>query len=90
MDTLVVPIRHSPFGTLTPLTARQQDGTRVAVAYSSLAALEAVQPAHPWIRLSEGALHALLSPLGIATIRVDPQLIVADACSTAPDRPICV
>lgn len=89
MDTLVVPVRHSPFGTLTPLTARQGNGTRVGLAYSSIAALESAQPAQPWIRLSEGALHALLSPLGIGTIQVDPLLIVADVCSTAPDRPIC-
>ena len=90
MDTLVVPVRHSPFGTLTPMTARQRNGARVGIAYSSIAALEAVQPNREWIRLSEAALHALLSPLGIRTIQVDPQLIVADLCSTAPDLPICV
>lgn len=90
MVTLVVPVRHSPFGTLTPMTARRRSGVRVGIAFSSIAALEAVQPNREWIRLSEAALHALLSPLGIADIQVDPQLIVADLCSTAPDRPICV
>ena len=89
MDALVVPVRHSPFGTLTPMTARQRNGARVGIAYSSIAALEAVQPNREWVRLSEGALNALLSPLGVRTIQVDPQLIVADLCSTAPDRPIC-
>ena len=89
MSTLVVPVRHSPFGTLTPMTARQRNGTRVGIAYSSITALEAVQPNREWMRLSEAALHALLSPLGIRTVQVDPQLIVADLCSTAPDRPVC-
>ena len=41
MSTLVVPVRHSPFGTLTPMTARQLNGTRVGIAYSSIAALGA-------------------------------------------------
>ena len=89
MDTLVVPVRHSPFGTLTPMTARRRDGTRVGIAYSSIAALEAVQPNREWIRLSEAALNALLSPLGVRSVQIDPQLLVADLCSTAPDRPIC-
>jgi hypothetical protein len=89
MESLVVPVRRSPIGTLTPMTARQQSGTCVGIAFTSLAALEAVQPGHDWIRLGEGALHALLSPLGIASIQVDPQLIVADIRSSAPDRPIC-
>ncbi len=89
MSTLVVPVRHSPFGTLTPMTARRRDGTRVGIAYSSIAALEAVQPNREWIRLSEAALNALLSPLGVRTVQVDPRLLVADLCSTAPDRPIC-
>ena len=89
MNTLLVPVRHSPFGTLTPMTARQRNGTRVGIAYSSIAALEAVQPNREWVRLSEAALHALLSPLGIRTVQVDPQLIVADLCSTAPERPVC-
>ncbi|KQX75883.1 MULTISPECIES: SAV_915 family protein [Aeromicrobium] len=89
MSTLVVPVRHSPFGTLTPMTARLRNGTRVGIAYTSIAALEAVQPNRQWIRLSEAALNALLSPLGIRTVQVDPQLLVADLCSTAPDRPIC-
>lgn len=89
MDTLVVPVRRSPIGTLTPMTARRRDGVLVGIAFSSLAALESVQPGHDWIRLGDGALHALLSPLGIATIQVDPQLIVADLRSAAPDRPVC-
>jgi hypothetical protein len=89
MGTLVVPVHRSPIGTLTPMTARRRCGTRVGIAFTSIAALEAVQPGHDWIRLSEGALHALLTPLQIATIQVDPQLIVADLRSTAPDRPIC-
>ena len=90
MVTLVVPVRHSPFGTLTPMTARRRDGVRVGIAFSSIATLEAVQPNQPWIRLSEAALYALLSPLGIGAIQVDPQLIVADLRSTAPDLPLCV
>ncbi|MRJ76408.1 hypothetical protein GEV29_07655 [Aeromicrobium sp. SMF47] len=89
MKTLVVPVRRSPLGTLTPMTARQKSGTRVGIAFSSIAALEAVQPGRDWIRLSEGALHALLAPLDIVTIQVDPQLIVADLRSSAPDRPLC-
>jgi len=43
----------------------------LAVAFSSLVSLETV-------------LDALLTPASIATIQVDPQLIVADLCSTSP------
>jgi hypothetical protein len=89
MSSLVVPVRRSPLGTLTPMTARRREGTPVGIAFTSIAALEAVRPGHDWIRIGEGALHALLAPLGIATIQVDPQLILADVRSTAPDRPIC-
>lgn len=89
MKSLVIPVRRSPIGTLTPMTARLGEGTRVGIAYSSLQSLEAVQPGHDWIRLGEAALHALLAPLGISAIQVDPQLIVADLLSSAPDSPVC-
>lgn len=89
METLVVPVRRSPSGTLSPMTARRRDGATVGLAFTSLARLEQVQPGRDWIRLSESALHALLSPIDIATIQVDPQLVVADLLSSAPDRPVC-
>lgn len=89
MNTLVVPVRRSPLGTLTPMTARRVDGVRVGIAFTSIAALETVQPGHDWVRLGASTLHALLAPVGIATIQVDPQLIVADVRSSAPDLPVC-
>lgn len=46
MNTLVVPVRRSPLGTLTPMTARRVDGVRVGIAFTSIAALETVQPGH--------------------------------------------
>ena len=89
METLVVPVRRSPSGTLSPMTARRQDGTSVGLAFTSLARLEEVQPGRDWIRLSESALHALLTPIDITSIQVDPQLVVADLLSSAPGRPVC-
>lgn len=89
MTSLVVPVRRSSINTLTPMTARLADGTCVGVAFTSLTTFEAVQPGRDSIRMGEDALHAMLAPLGIDTIKVDPHLIVADLCSTAPERPIC-
>lgn len=89
METLVVPVRRSPIGTLTPMRARTVGGIHVAVAFSSLATLESVLPGRDWIRLSESALRALLTPLSISTIQVDPQLIIADLRSSSPGLPIC-
>jgi hypothetical protein len=90
METLVVPIHRSSIGTVTPMTAHLPDGNRVGIAFTSLKALEAVQPGHDWIRLAASALREMLAPLGIATIQVDPQLIVADLRSSAPDRQVAV
>lgn len=89
MTSLVVPVRRSSINTLTPMTARLTDGTCVGLAYTSIAAFESVQPGRDWARMGEDALHSILAPLGIAMIKVDPHLIVADLCSSAPERPLC-
>jgi hypothetical protein len=84
---LFVPVRRAAAGTVTPLTARLPQGPRVGIAFTSLEALQAAsRPAQDWIRLAETTLRALLGPLGIIRIQVDPLLIVADLSQTAQVR----
>jgi hypothetical protein len=81
---LFVPVRRSSLGTLTPLTARLPQGPRVGIAFTSVEALQTASlPGQDWIRLAQPALRALLRPLGIERIQVDPVLIAADVSQPA-------
>jgi hypothetical protein len=88
---LFVPVRRSSLGTLTPLTARLPQGPRAGIAFTSLEALQtATRPGQDWIRLAQPALRALLHPLGIERIQVDPVLITADVSQPALIRNVPV
>jgi hypothetical protein len=72
---------------MTPQLARLPEGPRTGVAFTTARALtEACRPGQPWIRLSEPALRALLTPLGITRIQLDPVLITADLARPTHDR----
>ncbi|MFF2326579.1 MULTISPECIES: SAV_915 family protein [unclassified Streptomyces] len=75
---LFVPVRPGPAGSPTGWTAqffRTPLGDRTAVGFTSAHRLAAtLGDGQPWIRLSESALRALGTPLGVAVLTVDPQL----------------
>jgi hypothetical protein len=71
---LLVPVRSGPLGH-TARTFRTPLGARTAVAFTTEQQLTAVLgPAQPWIVLAGPALRALVEPLGISTLTIDPQL----------------
>jgi len=81
---LFVPVRASALGTLALRTGRLPSGPRVGLAFTSEASLRsALGGGQPWIRLDEDAIRAMLTPLGIAQIRVDAYL-PAPAAASAP------
>jgi hypothetical protein len=62
--------------TLVIRTGRQPRGTRVGIAFTRADRLVAAMgKGQQWTRLSESALRALLLPLGISGIQVDPILV---------------
>ncbi|WP_237749669.1 SAV_915 family protein [Streptomyces sp. SS] len=71
---LCVPVRPGAGGCVTRLF-RTPVGGRTAVAFSGPARLRAVLgAAQPWIVLAEPALRALMEPLGVRELRIDPVL----------------
>ena len=76
IHTYVVPVRESKAGTLSLQTGRLINGERVGLAFTSEASLlMTLGPSQQWIRLAPGALRALLAPLGVTSLRVDPRPI---------------
>ncbi|GGT27675.1 hypothetical protein GCM10010222_81630 [Streptomyces tanashiensis] len=81
---LLVPVRSGPAGCSARLF-RTPLGDRTAVGFTSEAGLAAtLGPDHACVRLSEPALRALVAPLGVTALTVDPQF-TAPAASTASD-----
>jgi hypothetical protein len=74
--TYLVPVRESKSGTLSLRTGRLTNGERVGLAFTSEASLlMTLGPSQQWIQLAPGALRAMLAPLGITCLRVDPRPI---------------
>ncbi|MFE1553100.1 SAV_915 family protein [Streptomyces sp. NPDC058718] len=70
---LCVPVRPSAGGWATRLFRTPAGGGRAAVAFTDPARLRAVLgAAQPWILLAEPALRALVEPLGVHELRIDP------------------
>ncbi|HEY1174707.1 MAG TPA: SAV_915 family protein, partial [Phytomonospora sp.] len=60
-------------------TGRLPAGDRVGLAFTRLDRLAAAMgDAQRWTRLSESALRAMLAPLGLARIQVDPVAVAPD------------
>jgi hypothetical protein len=69
-------VRECKAGTLSLRTGRLISGERVGLAFTSEASLLlTLGPSQQWIRLAPGALRAMLAPLGISCVRVDPRPI---------------
>jgi hypothetical protein len=76
--TLVVPVKAGPCGSLVLRTGRLASGEPTGLAFTSESSLaRALGPAQRWTILSEPALRALLLPLGVGQIRVDPYIVQA-------------
>ena len=74
MHPYFVPVRESKAGTLSLQTGRLISGERVGLAFTSEASLlMTLGPSQQWIRLAPGALRAMLAPLGVTSVRVDPR-----------------
>ncbi|MEU3692618.1 SAV_915 family protein [Streptomyces narbonensis] len=81
---LCVPVRPGSGGCVTRLF-RTPVGGRTAVAFTGPERLRAVLgAAQPWIVLAEPALRALMEPLGVRELRIDP-LLTARAAAVSID-----
>lgn len=71
---LVVPVAGSEM--LALRSGRTPTGERVGIAFTTESRLIQVMGAgQRWIHLSEAAMKAMLAPLGIARVQVDPGMI---------------
>ncbi|MFF8574754.1 SAV_915 family protein [Streptomyces sp. NPDC015140] len=90
---LYVPVRPGPSGCATRLF-RTPLGHRTAVAFTSERTLVAtLGPGQAWIRLAEPALRALIAPLGVTTVTLDPRFAApaaAPAGASAVRQPVPV
>ncbi|MFF4183319.1 SAV_915 family protein [Streptomyces sp. NPDC001691] len=80
---LFVPVRPGPARCAARMF-RTPLGDRTAVAFTTRGRLAAtLGPDQAWIRLAEPALRALVEPLGVTAVTVDPQL-----CAPAVTRTV--
>ncbi|MFJ3901618.1 SAV_915 family protein [Streptomyces sp. NPDC090025] len=89
---LCVPVRTVAGGCAARLF-RTPHGARTAVAFTSPERLRAALGAEQaWTPLAESALWALVRPLGVGTLTVDPTLTPAPPrpCGGRPPRPVAV
>ncbi|MEU6170093.1 SAV_915 family protein [Streptomyces tanashiensis] len=83
---LLVPVRSGPAGCSARLF-RTPLGDRTAVGFTSEAGLAAtLGPDHACVRLAEPALRALVAPLGVTALTVDPQFAAPAASKAARDE----
>ena len=84
-DTYLAPVRESKSGALSLRTGRLITGERVGLAFTSEASLLlTLGPSQQWIQLAPGALRAMLAPLGITCLRVDPRPVAELAAESVP------
>ena len=83
--TYLVPVRESLSGALSLRTGRLITGERVGMAFTSEASLlMTLGPSQQRIELAPGALRAMLAPLGVTCLRVDPRPIAELAAEIVP------
>jgi hypothetical protein len=89
MHTYLVPVRESRAGTVSLQTGRLISGERVGLAFSSEASLlMTLGPSQQWIQLAPGALRAMLAPLGVTCVRVDPRPVAELGAETVSSEPL--
>lgn len=80
---LVAPVSGSE--TVSLRSGRLPTGERVGIAFSTESRLRQVMGASQrWILISESAMKAMLAPLGIVHVQVDPGLIAPPVASMVP------
>jgi hypothetical protein len=98
-ETFLVPVRTSKAGALALRTGRLLTGERVGLAFTSEASLLlAMGPSQQWARLGYQAMRAMLAPLGIKNVRIDPHRnlpkpgssgrVGAEGAYVEPDTPV--
>lgn len=77
-ERIVVPVRHLSDGIDVLMTGAMPDGTKTAIAFTSLARLEAAMGCGvPYDHLTLNRLHQMLDPIGIERVQVDPDLVMS-------------
>ncbi|WBB65243.1 SAV_915 family protein [Micromonospora sp. WMMD812] len=91
-DTWAVPVHTVPGRQASTVrTARLPQGERVGLAFTSPEKLASAMGAdQQWTRLCESALRAMLTPLGIHRIQVDPLLVAPPVAPERPSAPVPV
>jgi hypothetical protein len=81
---MVVPVRTGP-GTVCLRCGRLPTGERVGIAFTTEACLAgAMGSDQPWIHLNDQAMKAMLGPLGVTQVQVDPDLVTASLPVSVP------
>ncbi len=81
---MVVPVRTGS-GMVCLRCGRLPTGERVGIAFTTEARLAGVMGAdQPWIHLNDQAMKAMLAPLGVTRIQVDPGLVAASLPISVP------
>ncbi|MEU9203718.1 SAV_915 family protein [Streptomyces sp. NPDC048332] len=84
---LLVPVRPGPVGHCARLF-RTPLGVRTAVAFTDESRLtRTLGRQQAWIRLSEPAVRALVAPLGVVHLTVDPLMTAPGPGDRPADRP---
>ena len=79
-----MPVRTGP-GMVCLRCGRLPTGERTGIAFTSEARLAAVMGAdQPWIHLHDQAMKAMLAPLCVTRIQVDPGLVAASVPVAVP------
>jgi hypothetical protein len=87
---MVVPVRRGSW-TVSLRCGRLPGGERVGIAFTTEAALMAVMgPGQPWIHLHERALRAMLAPLGVIRLQVNPGVVAEVSAPTGRPMPVAV
>ena len=81
---LVVPV-WTGSGMVCLRCGRLPTGERVGIAFTTEARLAGVMGAdQPWIHLNDEAMKAMLAPLGVTRVQVDPGLVAASLPISVP------
>jgi hypothetical protein len=79
---MVVPVRTKA-GAASLRCGRLPNGERVGIAFTTADRLTEVMGAdQPFIHLHERALKAMLAPLGVTRVQVDPGVVAAPLTAT--------
>ena len=85
--TFFVPVRASRAGTLALKTGRLRSGERVGLAFTSRASLLlTLGPSQESIQLGGQALQAMLLPLGVEQVRIDPGPVGELEMTVSPEQ----